>query len=75
MHYYHGGAEDSPEGVAPLDGAAGDLYQISNQVTLGRSEAELIDDNTAPEQEQDIIHQRIENIETKFHESQAIFEQ
>ena len=37
-------------------------------------EAELIEENTATQEEQDIIHQRIENIETNFHESQAIFE-
>jgi cAMP-specific phosphodiesterase 4 len=37
-------------------------------------EAELIEDNTATQEEQDIIHQRIENIETNFHESQSIFE-
>jgi len=37
-------------------------------------EAELIEENTATQEEQDIIHQRIENIETNFHESQSIFE-
>ena len=37
-------------------------------------EAELIEENTATQEEQDVIHARIENIETNFHESQAIFE-